>query len=488
MAVLQLPPADHTDGPEVATFCREFLTLNGSFAGQPFEPLEWMEAFLDDLFRFDPLTGRRVYRTYLLGVPRKNAKTTLAAAIGVYMLLVDRSDAEPQIVAAAGDRKQAKIVFRMAAQMIRASPELSEVCEIYASEIRNKVTGGTFVVVSADADLAHGLNPSMVIVDEYHVHNTTALYVALTSGSAMRAEPLTLVISTAGFDLEDSPLGQLYSYAMRVQAGEVEDPAMGCTWFGPPEGEFDHTDPAIWEACNPSWSIMNHAEMATACKQMPQSEFIRFRLNGWTATENAWLPAGQWRSLYRPGRHLQPGERVIVGFDGAWAGDSTGAIAVSLRDLHAEPIGHWEAPPDDPHWRAPASEVEEVLRAACDWFRVVEIAADPFRWEQSIQTLYDEGLPIVEYPTNSTARMVPATQAVYDAIMDAATSHNGDPAFARHLRNAILKTDHRGARITKRHRSSKAHIDLAIAYVVAVHRAILFREAEQDVEVELVVI
>lgn len=478
--------SDQTHGPTVAQFCRDFLTLNGSFAGQVFDPLGWVEDVLADIFALDD-DGRRRHRTYLLGVPRKNAKSTLGAAIAVYMLVCDRSDDAPQIISAAGDRKQARLVFEMAKGMIQASPELLEVCTVYRDEIRCELNGGTYKAVSAEAGLAHGLNPSTVIVDEYHVHKTEDLYVALNTGSATRNEPLTLVISTAGFDVEGSPLGKLYTYAKKVKAGEVDDPAMGSTWYGPPEGEFDHTDEKTWAACNPSWSIMNHEEMATACRQMPESEFVRYRLNGWTSTETAWLPAGAWAGRHDPDKSIEAGDTVVLGFDGAWKGDSTGLLAVRLEDLHVEVLGHWEAPTDDPHWRTPAGEVEDAIRSACARYSVREVAADPWRFEQSLLKLSEEGLPIVEFPSNSLARMIPATQAVYDSVMDGQLTHDGNPALARHVGNAVLKADARGARITKEHKASTRHIDLAVAMVIGVQRAAVWRD-ETPVEAQLLVL
>ena len=170
-----------TQGPLVSQFCESFLTLSGSFAGQTFVPMDWMKEALDDLFLVGP-DGRRLRRTALWGVPRKNAKSTLGAAIAVYMLCVDRTDAQPQIISAASTRDQARLVFNMARGMIEASPDLSAVCEVYRNEIINTETGGVYRVVSAEAGAVHGLNPSCVIVDEYHAHKTDDLYVALNTG------------------------------------------------------------------------------------------------------------------------------------------------------------------------------------------------------------------------------------------------------------------------------------------------------------------
>jgi phage terminase large subunit-like protein len=72
--------------------------------------------------------------------------------------------------------------------------------------------------------------------------------------------------------------------------------------------------------------------------------------------------------------------------------------------------------------------------------------------------------------------MVPATQAVYDAARDGRMSHDGNPSLARHIGNAVIREDARGARITKEHASSRRKIDLAVAMILAVHGAVMWRE------------
>jgi phage terminase large subunit-like protein len=484
---MAIDPKYTTNGPEVVNFVETFLTLGGSFLGQPFKMMDWMKEVVDDIYLVDG-NGRRVRRTYLLGVPRKNAKTTLGAALAVYHLIVDRSDAAPQVISAAGDKKQARLVFDEAKRMIKSSPELAAVCQVFRDEIRCTLNGGIYRVVSADAGLAHGLNPSVVIVDEYHVHKNDELFTALTTGSATRSQPLTLVITTAGFNLE-SPLGQLYQYGRRVESGEVDDPSFGFLWFGPREGEeFDHTDPEVWQRFNPSWEMMNPEEFDSACKHTHESQFIRYRLNGWTSAEASWFPAGAFEGQARPDLTLESKDVVVLGFDGAWKGDSTALVATRLSDMHQVVLGLWEAPLDNPHWRTPVDDVKQTIRKACKDYVVREITADPYRFEQTLMELQEEGLPIVEFPTNSLARMVPATQAYYDAVMDKELTHDGNPALLRHVSAAVLKTDNRGARITKEYRASNRHIDLAVAAVISHHRAVVWRDQPERSEAKMLVL
>jgi phage terminase large subunit-like protein len=95
---------------------------------------------------------------------------------------------------------------------------------------------------------------------------------------------------------------------------------------------------------------------------------------------------------------------------------------------------------------------------------------DPFRWARTYQALEAEGLPVVEFP-QSPARMVPATQRFYEAVINHSLTHSGDPRLARHIDNCTLKVDARGARLGKDAKNSPRKIDLAVSAVMAYAQA-----------------
>jgi hypothetical protein len=167
---------------------------------------------------------------------------------------------------------------------------------------------------------------------------------------------------------------------------------------------------------------------------------------------------------------------VVLGFDGSWKGDSTALVACRVRDLKVFVLGHWEAPADDVHWRVPMADVRDALHEALDVYRVRNLVADPYRWEETLDNLEADGFPVEAFPTNSLKRMIPATQAVYDACRDGRLCHDGNPALARHIGNAVLREDKNGARVTKEYAASRRKIDLAIAMILAVHGAVMWRE------------
>ncbi|MET9602591.1 terminase large subunit [Streptomyces sp. NPDC006459] len=465
-----------SEGYRVAAWIERFCYLTGSFAGQPFRLLPWQRELLIDAYRLerDSFGGwRRRHRMAVVCIARKNGKSTLAAAIMLYHLVADRADSQRQIIAAANDRNQARMVFDAAKQMVNASPKLSAVCDVQRDVIRFK--DSTYRVVSADAGRQQGLNPSAVSLDEYAFSKNADLFDALTLGSAARNQPMTWVVSTAGPD-PDGPFAMLCEQGERVNSGEATDPTLFYRSWGPRIGDqVDHLDPEVWRACNPSFDILNEEDFKAAAQRSTEASFRIYRLSQFVRGASTWLPHGLWDSLAVDDT-LQPGDAVVLGFDGSWKGDSTGLVATRVADLRVFVLGHWEAPADDAHWRVPMVDVRDALRSALDTYTVRNLVADPYRWEETLENLEAEGFPVEAFPTNSLARMVPATQAVYDAARDGRLSHDGSPALARHIGNAVLREDKYGARITKEFAASRRKIDLAVAMILAVHGAVMWRE------------
>ncbi len=97
-----------------------------------------------------------------------------------------------------------------------------------------------------------------------------------------------------------------------------------------------------------------------------------------------------------------------------------------------------------------------------------------------MQVLAEEGYPIVEYPSTNARRMVPACAKFFDAVVEGRVIQDGDPLLARHLSNAVVKTDNLGVRIVKENRASSRRIDAAVSAVIAFDRATTSRiEPEQ---------
>jgi hypothetical protein len=171
----------------------------GKFAGNSLNCLDWQKNLIATIFGWVDDNGLRRFKRVWLEVPRKNGKSTLSSGLGLYMLFAD-GEKGAEVVSAASDREQARIVFDVAAGMVRADPLLAKSSKVLHNTIRNTLTGGTFKVLSADAGTKHGMNLSGLIFDEVHTQKNRDLWDTLHTSQGSREQPLSVAITTAGHD------------------------------------------------------------------------------------------------------------------------------------------------------------------------------------------------------------------------------------------------------------------------------------------------
>lgn len=484
-----VPPSDLVDGDGdhagrfVEAMCRITKESIAGAAGSPIALRVWQHQILDHLLARRP-DGRYRHRQALVGMARKNAKSTLGSGLALYGLVCGPDGAE--VYSCAGDRDQARIVFGTAKRMVELEPELADVCKTYRDAIEVPSTGSVYRVLSAEAYTKEGLNPTLVLFDEVHVQPNREFWDVMALAMGARVEPLMVGITTAGsrFDMQgrDSLCYGLYDYGRRVASGEVVDPSFFMAWWEPADPEADHRDPATWREANPGLGdLVALEDFESAVLRTPEAEFRTKRANQWVTGSETWLPHGTWDACATSGAPPD-GVEAVLGFDGSFNGDCTALVVVGIGEVpHVDVVAAWERPADaQQEWQVPILDVEDAIRAACRRWQVRELVCDPFRWARTYQVLEGEGLPVVEFP-QSPARMTPATTRFYEAVMNRSVTHSGDPRLARHIANAVLKADSRGTRIYKEHKHSQRRIDLAVAAVMALDRAAAYVGLDYDV-------
>jgi phage terminase large subunit-like protein len=405
-------------------------------------------------------------RQALVSIPAGNGKSTLAAALGLYGLLGDRVEGA-QVLVVASDERQARIIFTTAARMVELDQDLAARVQVFKDHLLEPRTNSVFMALPADPGALQGWDPSLAVVDELHVV-TDDTFEAMAARAGKRDRSLLLAISTppkAGQD--DSVMRRLVDHG---RAGA--NPSFYFAEFAAPAGcQVD--DEQAWAIANPALDDFLHRDAlrATLPPKMREAAFRRYRLGQWVTVEDAWLPDGAWANCVAPGKVIPDGAEVVIALDGSFSRDCTALVAATVEDRpHVHLYQLWEAPEGARDWRVPVVAVEDAIRAACLRWRVLEVAADPYRWQRSLEVLDGDGVPVHEFFQNA-ARMGPATARAYQLVVDGELTHDGDPRLARHLANAILKTDSRGARLAKEHKDSRRRIDAAVSAVMAVHRA-----------------
>lgn len=411
-------------------------------------------------------------------MPRKNGKSALASGIALFGLLADVEGAE--VYSVAGDREQARLVFGVAKRIVRDDPELSELVVPYKDALEVPSTGSVYRCLAAEASRHEGLSPTLTVFDEVHVQPNEDLWAVMTEGTGARRNPLTLGITTAGVMSDsrggDSLCYRLYQHGREVAAGTEVDPSFYFAWWEPKAGvAADHTDPQVWAESNPGFNdLVDPEDFAAILPRALEGDFRTKRTNVFVGTFEPWLPFGAWDACADSGCIVPDGTRVALGFDGSFSRDSTALVGVTLNAErpHIFVVDAWERPVGaDEEWRVDIAAVEASIQAACRRYEVAEVACDPYRWQRSMQVLEAEGVPIVEWPTNSAQRMVPACARFRDAVVEKRLTHDGDPRLGRHVAHCVIKTDWLGPRIVKDHKDSPRKIDLAVAAVVGFDRA-----------------
>ena len=446
-------------------------------SGQQIVLRDWQEKLLDNIFAVRD-DGRFKNRTAYVGMPRKNGKSALSSGIALWGLFMGEQGGE--IYSCAADRDQARIVFGDAKKMIEAEPELLAQAKLYRDAIEIPSTGSVYRVLSSEAYTKEGLSPTLVIMDELHALPNRELFDVMQLGMGARREPLLMAITTAGVKADatgqDSIAYNLYQYGQKVIRGEYDDPSFFMAWWEA-SVEADHRDPETWKLANPAFGDLNSVEdFESAVKRTPEAEFRTKRTNAWVSSQTAWLPNGAWEAREIK-REIDKDVPVVLGFDGSFSGDASVIMGVTVEDEpHVFLVQAWEKQvTDSEEWRVDSLEVEDTIIQFCKNHNVKEIACDPFRWQRSMQVLQDAGLPVVEWPSTSAARMIPACAKFYDAVVGEKLTQDGSPLLTRHISNAVVKIDRLGPRIVKEHRGSPRKIDAAVASIIAFDRATVSR-------------
>lgn len=463
---------DRGDGEWIVDFieatCKIAKGGVGGSAGSLLAMRPWQYDLLGKVFARRP-DGRYRHRTALIGLPRKNGKSALGSAIALERLITGEGGTE--IYSCAGSLDQARIVFSTARRMVEMNPDLSDRIKPYQRILENKDNGSIYKVLSADAPMQEGLNPSLVIFDELHVQPTYELWNVMNLAFGARIDPLMLAITTAGVkhqaDMSDTVCYWLYQYIQKIATGEIDDPTTYGAWFGVPQ-DLPYDSDSTWAAANPGYGdLLDPADFQSVVRKIPENEFRTKRLNQWVSSSVAWLPQGSWDKLPQAaGTDPASGATSwVLGFDGDRAGKYACLVAARVGNPRVEVIKTWSAQQGDEDYQVPREEVKQLIRTEASRRNAAEIAWQEFLWPSDAEQLTDEGLPVVTFK-QTTTMMTPATQRMFELVTTGQVTHDGNPELSRHMGNVQVKTDSRGTRLLRNNNSL-----LAIASVMANDRA-----------------
>ena len=477
-------------GHYVVTWLENFCVYTqGHWVKKPIDLADWQVDYLMELFKVDPTTLLRVYRWSLLGTPKKSGKTETAGWLGDYLLVGD-GEPSPWVAVAASSDKQADLVFGAARRAAEWSPVLNGLVTAFDTELQvPSIPGAKLIRLSSKAGTNDGPSWHAIICDELHEWTGKAgreLWTVLTNGIGSRRQPLILQITTAGYDLEGTICGEQYRLGLQLAEDPSIDPRYLFWWYQI-DKDLDWKTPEGWKDANPSWGITlpdPEGYLQDQLTKKTENEFKRYFLNMWTLSEDAWLPDGAWDECEDPDIELDPTQPLFVGIDGALKRDSF-AIAV-MQQQNDDVIVKtriWENPYPKGHtlfdsWKLDFDKPLNYLRELFDDFDEAAIITDeeylvgpafgydPHFIEYAAQTLEGEGLNMITVP-QTPARMNPASERLYQLIMQKKLKHDGDAALNRQVHAATQIEGDRGWRVG-RPRGARRRIDAATAMVIAI--------------------
>ena len=249
--------------------------------------LEGSNLFVKRPIRFEPWQKQHVLRavierverqldTFLIGLAKKNGKSTLAACVAVDALLLD--DPFPEVYSAAADKDQAGIIFGVTAKAFERSPALRQLVKIYRDVIERVDGNGFYRVLSSDSSGKHGKNASCVIWDELWNQPGYDLWEALTHSPA-RAHPFHFIVTYSGYQARAGNL--LWDLYSRGIAGT--DPRQYTFWKSGSDANLA------------SWVTPKYLESQRL--RLPDHIFRRLHNNEWSvdaSTKAFRIPAEVW--------------------------------------------------------------------------------------------------------------------------------------------------------------------------------------------------
>lgn len=251
------------------------------------------------------------YHEALIFVPRKNVKTTFAAALSwALSLWYRRSGAKTYIASAALTQSMESFNFlKYNIDRIGESKDRGGLVKVVDNNNEHSMGAsfpdGSFYIraLAANPDAQDSLNCNLAIIDEIHAFKKPKQYNLFKEAMKAYSNKLLIGISTAG-DNEQLFLGQRLKYCRKVLDGTIKDEQYFifiCCANPGEDGEIDYLNPEVHEMANPAYGvtirpeeIMNDALQAQNDPQQ-RKDFFAKSLNVYTNALKAYFDIEEFR-------------------------------------------------------------------------------------------------------------------------------------------------------------------------------------------------
>lgn len=458
----------------------------------------------------------RRFREVYTEIPRKNGKSAISAGVALFCFTCD-DEFGAEVYSGATTEKQAWEVFRPARLMCKRTPALCDAfgVEVNASNMNRPEDGARLEPLIGNP--GDGASPSCAIVDEYHEHDTDALYTTMLTGMGARRQPLMWAITTAGYNIE-GPCYDKRREVIEMLNGTVPNDELFGVIYTVDEGD-DWTDPAVLRKANPNMGISVYSDFLLSQQKRAMNNarqanvFKTKHLNIWVSARAAYFNLVSWRNCEDETLTIEQfeGQPCYLSFDLARKLDMNSMVRIFTRDIDGRRHYYCIAPKfwvpydtvystDTDHQRTAErfqkwvnSGHLEVTEGAEIDYRVIleeakavnrqnpveESAIDPHGATNLSHHLADEGLTPITIVQNYTNMSDPMKE-LEAAIEAGRFHHDGHPILTWCISNVVgkhLPGNDDVVRPIKEHSENK--IDGATALIMDIGRAML-PETRQD--------
>lgn len=515
-----------TLGWGVVDWIENYLTKPDVADYVPFRLYQEQVEFIAEFYRLDPVTGQRIYHRSVLSRPRGWGKSPLAAAMcaaeGMGPVRFDGWDADGQPVGTpwAYERTPLVVIAAVSEDQVQTNT-YSALLEMLDNEnLHDDYPGidamGGFVAlpkgqikpISASGTSVKGARAVFGVMDQTEVwyrRNGGHKLAETMRSNAAKIGGTTLETPNAYVPGEESVAEESAKFAELIESGEAL--GTGVLWDhreAPADTNMNDADSliegmriaygdssedprgcAIHEPpCPPGHVDMNRlvTEVMDWNKdpQVSRSDF----LNQITHASDAWMARYEWLACEDREKTINPGDTIVLGFDGSRGrargnADATALVAMRVEDRHLFPIRVWEARQGEYDWQAPAEEIDRTVRDTFDEYNVIGFYADPSGWQthiaewdaafgRQLKIRATQNSPISMWPRGKGSAVTHLTDQFYQAVLDEEITHDGSAVMLRHVMNARRRRSKGGGYLLyKEFPESPAKIDAAYAAIMA---------------------
>lgn len=511
----------------VCNFIECLKHVDGKWYGVPFSLLQWQRDAITEFYGTVKENSARKYQYLYLEIPKKNGKSEIAAALGLYHTFAD-GEMHGEVYVVAADKENASIIFNAAVGMLEQCKYLRKRATITMSQkvIRDNVTGTFMKVMSSEAYSKHGYKPSCVIFDELHAQPNRELWDILTFGSgSARFQPVWIVLTTAGDDPDRNSIGwevhqkaySILEYRKGNTNGNYDNPVWLPIIYGIGSDDekidkIDIFDENVWYKCNPSLGetidVDTLRQEALDAKQSEYSErlFRWLRLNQWISVKAVgWLPL----KLFDKSQSERPenliGMRCYGGLDLSSTTDLTAFVLVfppqeglekwyvlfkawitveKMRERSRRDHVDFEKWVEDGYVEATEGDcidfefVEDDILEASKKYNLKLLGVDPYLSRMLTQQVMKEDINVVEIPQDMK-NMSPAMKNIEKLLRKHQMEHEKNPCARWCFGNVKVAIDGNENQKPMKNKSN-GRIDITVAWIIAMAAAII-EEGDGDI-------